>query len=73
MFMWNLKYDTDEVICKTGTDSQTERTELSLPRGREIGEGRDWGFGVSRGRILDIEWVSKKIPLYRQRTMFSIP
>ena len=69
--MWNLKYDADEVICKAGTDSQTE--QLSLPRGRESGEGMDWAFGVSRGRLLDTEWVSNKVLLYRQRTMFSIP
>jgi len=39
--MWNLKKaDTDELICKTGTDSQTEKTILWLPNGKrgEINE-----------------------------------
>ena len=31
--MWNLKYDTNELIYETGTDSQTQRTDLWLPRG----------------------------------------
>ena len=37
--MWNLKYDTNEPIYKTETDSRTCRTDLWLPRGREEGEG----------------------------------
>ena len=31
--MWNLKYDTNELIYETETDSQTERTDLWGPRG----------------------------------------
>ena len=38
-YIWNLKYDTNELICKTETDSQTEKTNLWLPKGK--GEGRD--------------------------------
>ena len=41
--MWNLKYDSIESILETETDSQTERTDSWLPRGRE--EERD-GLGV---------------------------
>ena len=43
--MWNLKYDTNELIYKTETDSQTQRTDLLLPRGRGVGEGwiGSWG------------------------------
>ena len=37
-YMWNLKYDTNEHTCKTERDSQTQRTDLCLPRGR-VGEG----------------------------------
>ena len=28
----NVKYDTNELTCETETDSQTERTDLWLPR-----------------------------------------
>ena len=41
--MWNLKYDTNELIYETETDSQTYRTDLWLPRGG--GRERD-GVGV---------------------------
>ena len=42
-YMWNLKYDTNEPIYETEIDSQTQRTDLWLPR--EGGWGRD-GLGV---------------------------
>ena len=32
-YMWNLKYDIDELIYKTETDSQTQKTNLQLPKG----------------------------------------
>ena len=34
--MPNLKYDTNEPVDKTETDSQTRRTDLWLPRGSEV-------------------------------------
>ena len=37
--MWNLKYDTNELISETETGSQTYRTDLWLPSGG--GWGRD--------------------------------
>ena len=33
IYMWNLKYDTNELIYKTETDSQTQKTNLWLPTG----------------------------------------
>ena len=42
--MWNLKYDTNEPIYRTETDSQTWRTDLWLPRGS--GEGVGWTESV---------------------------
>ena len=37
--MWNLKYDRNELIYETETDSQIQRTDLRLPKGK--GERRD--------------------------------
>ena len=43
IYMWNLKYGTDEPIYRRETDSQTWRADLWLPRGRR----REWnGLGV---------------------------
>ena len=38
-YMWNLKNDTNELIYKRETDSQTQKTNIWLPKGR--GGGRD--------------------------------
>ena len=42
--MWNLKHDTKDPIYEPETDSRMQRTDLRLPRGKELGEG--W-----RGRL----------------------
>ena len=45
IYMWNQKYDTNELVYET--DSQTERTDLWLPRGRDSGGGMDWDLGLA--------------------------
>ena len=37
-YMWNLKNNTNESICKIETDSQTQKTNLGLPKGKGRGE-----------------------------------
>ena len=59
--MWNLKCDTNELIYETETDSQTERTDLWLPRGRGSRGGMEWEFGISRCELLYIEWINNKV------------
>ena len=39
-YVWNLKYGTNEFICKTETDLQTWRTDFWLPNGRGEGVGQ---------------------------------
>ena len=39
-YMWNLKNDTNEPIYKTETDSQTQKTNLWLPKGKRVGRGK---------------------------------
>ena len=51
-YMWSLKYDATELIYKT--DSQIQKTNLWLPRGR---------LEVSRCKLQYIEWINK-VPLY---------
>ena len=63
-YMWNLKYDTNECIYETETDSEIQRTDLWLPRGREGGGGMDWEFGISRWKLLYIGWINNKVLLY---------
>ena len=44
IYMWNLKYDTNELTYETETDSQTQRTDVLLPRGWW---GEEWEFGLA--------------------------
>ena len=48
-YMWNLKYDINELIYKT--DSQIQRTDLWLPRGKSAkavgGEGWIRSLGLA--------------------------
>ena len=62
--MWNLKYDTNELIYETETDSQTQRTDLWLPRGSGGRGGMDQEFGISRCKLLYIGWINNKFLLY---------
>lgn len=45
---------TNEAIYKTETDSQTQTTDLRLPRGRGCGGGKDGEFEINRGKLLYI-------------------
>ena len=48
---------------ETETDSQTQRTDLWLPRGRGWG-GMEWEFRISRCKLLYTEWINNKVLLY---------
>ena len=50
-YTWNLKYDTNELIYKTVTNSQTEKTKLGLPKGEE-GRGINRKFATSWHKLL---------------------
>ena len=58
--MWNLKYGTNEPVYKTETDSQTEKTDLQLPRGKRKG-------GNGSLELVDanyLEWVNNEVLLH---------
>ena len=48
--MWNLKYDTNEDICET--DSQTQSTDIWLPKGERGAGGKDWEVGIGRYNLV---------------------
>ena len=70
--MWNLKYETNELIYEIETDSQTQRTDLWLPRGWG-GGGMDWEFGISRCKLLYTEWIDNKVLLYSTGNYIQYP
>ena len=67
--MWNLQYATNEPIYKTEIDSQAVQTCGCQGVGR-----RDWEFGVSRCKLLHIEWNGQTTRSYcmAQGTTFNI-
>ena len=69
----NLKYDTNELIYETEADSQTYRTELWLLRGRGGCRKMDWKFGVSKCKLLHIEWINNNVLLYSTGKYIQYP
>ena len=60
------------VIDETETDSQKWRTDSRWPRGRALG-GKDWEFGISRCKLLYIQWINNKVLLYSTRNYIQYP
>ena len=62
-YTWNLEYNTNELIYKTETDSQTQRIDLWLPRRKGVAEGWSGSLGLGDANSY-IEWVNNKVLLY---------
>ena len=71
--MWNLKYDTNEHIYETKTDSQIWRTNLWLPRGWGGKGGKNWESGISRCKLAYIGWINNKVLLYSSGNYIQYP
>ena len=70
--MWNLKYGTDEPIYRTERLIDTEN-KLVAAKGEGEGVGVDWEFGVSRCKLLHLEWISSKVLLYSTENYIQCP
>ena len=59
-YVWNLKYDINELVYVTEAESQTWGTDLWLPGGRGGRGQMGWEFGITTGKLLYIyrmeEW-----------------
>ena len=64
--MWNLKYDTNELIYETETD-------LWLPRPEREWRQMNWELGISRWKLLYIEWANSKILLSSTMNCIQYP
>ena len=54
---------TEMNLSMKQTDSQSEN-RLVIARGEGGGGQMDWEFGVSRCKLLHIEWINNKVLLY---------
>ena len=64
--MWNLKYDTDELIYKTETDSQKQKQTCGCQE-EGVGGRINGEFRISRYKPLYIEWANNKVTSYNIR------
>ena len=63
--MWNLKYGTNEHIYRTETDSLTDiESRFVVAKEGRGGIGMDRELGISRCKLLHLEWISNEILLY---------
>ena len=37
---------------------------LVVTKGEGVGGGKDWAFGISRGKLLHIRWINNKVLLH---------
>jgi len=65
-YMWNVKYDKMNISMKQ-TDIDNRFVTAKGGEG-----GKDWEFGISRCKLLYIEWIKNRVLLYSTGTIFSI-
>ena len=70
--MWPEIVHPGGILKKKKLKRKKERTDLWLPRGRR-GGGVDWEFGVSRCKLLHIEWINNKVLLYSTKNYIQYP
>ena len=61
--IYNLKYDTNELIHKTEIDMKN-RLMIAKKGVRENDGLQVWEFGVGRCELLHFEWISNKVLMY---------
>ena len=59
--MWSLKYGINEPIYRTETDRENR---LVVAKGEWAKNGMNWESGVSRCKLLHLEWIYNKALLY---------
>ena len=67
--MWNLKYDTNELIYETETDSHTQR-RLFIAKGRRVGEGWTGSLGLLDANYDRME--KQRGPTAQHRELYSL-
>ena len=58
-YIWNLIYGTNEPFHRKETHGLGEQTCVC----QGGGNGMDWEFGVSKCKLVHLEWIRNDIPL----------
>ena len=70
--MWNLKYDANEPTCEIQTDHKHRNQTCGCQWGGSWG-GMEWEVGVSRCKLLCIEWINTKVLLCSTENYIHYP
>ena len=70
-YMWNLKYDTNELIYEIERFIDAEN-RFVVAKGEGSGKGMDWESGISRCKLLYIRQINKAL-LYRTGDCVQYP
>ena len=68
--MWNLKYNTNQHIYETITDSQIKTAGLWLPTGSGVRGEKIREFGISKGKLSYIERINNEALLYSTGNLY---
>ena len=71
--MWNLKYNTNELIYKTKIRVTDTENRLVLVKGEKGANGIDWESGINRCKLLYIEWTNNMVLLYSTGNNIKYP
>ena len=71
-YMWNLKYDTNELIYEKEIDPQIEN-RLVVAKGKWGEGGLYWEFGTSKCKLFCIKWINNKVLLYSTGNYIQYP
>ena len=61
--IWSLKDNKSELIYKAEVDSQSQKTNIGLPKGKMVGEINQ-EFGINMYTSLYIQQINNKNPPY---------
>ena len=72
-YMWNLKQDTNKLNLWNRNGLTDIENRLVVAKGEVSGGGMDWEFGVSRCKLLYIEWINNMVLLYSTGNYIQYP
>ena len=68
--MWNLKCVTTNLYTK---QTHNIKNRFGIAKVEEGQGGKDYGFGISRCKLLYIEWINNKVLLYSTGNYIQYP
>ena len=63
-YMWNLKIQYKSTYLQNKTRLTDIENRLVVAKGEGGKGGKEWEFRISRGKLLYIGWINKKVILY---------